>query len=603
MNKLKAISAIPLTLLGIGSISCVVAQKPNVIVVLTDDQGYGDLGCLGNPVIKTPTLDSFYNESLRFTNYHVSPTCAPTRSALMTGRYTDRLNCFHTIAGRSQLFKDETTIAQVFAQNGYKTAMFGKWHLGDNYPFRPEDRGFQEVVRIGGGGITQGPDYWGNDYFDDAYWHNSVPEKYSGYCTDVFFGNAMNFIKKHKDEPFFVYLATNAPHVPLFVPKKYYEIYKDETSITNDQKRFYGMISNIDDNFKLLDDELGRLGLKDNTILIFTTDNGTASGIEYIDGKAYGYDGGMRGKKNSEYEGGHRVPFFIRWPKGRISGGRDINELVAHIDVFPTLVDLCGLKFVPVKPLDGTSLRLLLRSGAGTWPPRTLITDSQREQNLVEWRKSSVMDDTWRLVNGKELFNINIDPRQSNDVAVSNPGVVERLRVSYEKWWQSIVNEGSNERYSYIQVGTPYENPTRISSHDMHTGYYGLIWHQYGALKASPGTGIFKIEFTTAGKYKISLCRYPRESGLAFNEIFPGVNPTLEVNDPMPPSNNVNMKRATLYVADYECVSKEINPGDKEEAFFVNMQKGKYDLEARLYDEIGRMYPAYYIYIEKIADK
>ena len=171
-------------------------DKPNVIILITDDQGYGDLGCHGNSVIHTPNLDHFYQEAVRLTNFHVSPTCAPSRSALMTGRFTDRLNCFHTIAGRSQLFRDETILAQVFAQNGYKTAMFGKWHLGDNYPFRPEDRGFQEVVRIGGGGISQGPDYWGNDYFDDTYWHNSVPQKYKGYCTDVFFENAMNFIDK-----------------------------------------------------------------------------------------------------------------------------------------------------------------------------------------------------------------------------------------------------------------------------------------------------------------------------------------------------------------------------------------------------------------------
>ncbi len=568
--------------------------------MITDDQGYGDLKCLGNNVIQTPALDRFYNESVHLSNFHVSPTCAPTRSALMTGRYTDRLNCFHTIAGRSQLFKDETIIAQVFAQNGYKTAMFGKWHLGDNYPFRPEDRGFQEVVRIGGGGITQGPDYWGNDYFDDTYWHNSVPQKYKGYCTDVFFENAMNFIKKHKDEPFFVYLATNAPHGPLFVPEKYYNIYKEEQSITESQKRFYGMITNIDDNFNLLENELERLRLKDNTIVIFMTDNGTATGIQYQDGKAFGYDGNMRGKKNSEYDGGHRVPFFIRWPESDINGKRDVNQLTAHIDVFPTLVDLCGLKFVPVKALDGTSLMPLLKGDNDNWKERSIVTDSQREQNLVEWRKSSVMDDTWRLVNGEELYNIKIDPKQTKDLATDYPDKVKLLRVTYEKWWQSIVDEGVNEKYAYIQVGTPYENPTRISAHDLHTGFWGHMWHQYGALEATPGTGIFKVEFTTVGTYKISLCRYPRASGLAFNEVFPGIKPTIEVNDPMPPSNNVNMQKAELYLGEYEGLTKNIMPGDKEETFTVYMQKGKYDMETRLYDAENHVYPAYYVYIEKI---
>ncbi len=575
-------------------------EKPNVIIVITDDQGYGDLGCHGNTIIQTPNLDHFYKDAVRLTNFHVSPTCAPSRSALMTGRFTDRLNCFHTIAGRSQLFKDETILAQVFAQNGYKTAMFGKWHLGDNYPFRPEDRGFQEVVRIGGGGITQGPDYWGNDYFDDTYWHNSVPQKYKGYCTDVFFENALNFIDAHQDEPFFVYLATNAPHQPLFVPEKYYNIYKDEKTILDDQKRFYGMITNIDDNFKMLEDRLEKLGLTNNTILIFMTDNGTATGIINRDGKAWGNDGGMRGMKNSEYDGGHRVPFFIRWPHGNIEGGKNIPELTAHIDVFPTLVDLCGLKYVPVKPLDGISLRPLLEGRETGWPSRTLITDSQREQNLVEWRKSAVMDDTWRLVNGKELFNILTDPKQTNDLAADNSKVVSRLRESYEKWWQSINADDVNERYAYIEVGTPYENPTRISSHDLHTGFWGYIWHQYGALKAAPGTGVWKINFTTPGKYRISLCRYPRSSGFAFNDTIPGIKPTLEVNSPMPPSNNVNMTKAVLYVADHERLTKPIKPGDREETFEVEMQKGKYDLETRLYDELGRVYPAYYVYIEKV---
>ncbi|HYW94908.1 MAG TPA: arylsulfatase [Bacteroidales bacterium] len=606
MNSLKLLALSSIALFG--KVNSVLAstednndqKKPNVIIVITDDQGYGDLGCLGNNVIKTPNLDHFYRQSVRFTNFHVSPTCAPTRAALLTGRYTDRLNCFHTISGRSQLFKDETIMAQVFSQNGYKTAMFGKWHLGDNYPFRPEDRGFQEVVRIGGGGITQGPDYWGNDYFDDTYWHNSVPEKYKGYCTDVFFRNAINFIGKHKEEPFFVYLATNAPHSPLFVPREYYNMYKNEQSITDAQKRFYGMITNIDDNFKLLEDELERLHLKNNTILIFMTDNGTARGIQYIDGKAYGYDGNMKGKKNSEYEGGHRVPFFIRWPDANIEGGRDVSKLTAHIDIFPTLVDLCGLKFVPVKPLDGTSLKPLLEGDQDPWKGRRIITDSQREQNLVEWRKSSVMDDTWRLVNGKELYNIKTDPKQTSDLAASYPDKVELYRVSYEKWWQSIIDEGVNEKYAYIMVGTPYENPTRISSHDLHTFFMNHIYHQYGALEAGQGSGIFKIEFASTGTYKISLCRYPRESGLAINEVFPGIKPTLEVNDPMPPSNNVNMTKALLFVGDYEGLTKKIRPGDKEITFTVEMQKGKYDMETLLYDADNHVYPAYYVYIEKL---
>ena len=200
-------------------------QKPNIVFVITDDQGMGDLACTGNPYIKTPNIDEFYSDAVRLTNYHVSTTCAPTRSSIMSGRHCNRVNVYHTIAGRSLLFDDEVILPQVLAQNGYTNAMYGKWHLGDNYPYRPEDRGFHEVVRHGAGGIGQGPDYWMNDYFDDTYWHNGEEQKYEGYCTDVFFSEAMNFIESNKDKPFFCYIATNAPHAPYNLPKKYYDMY------------------------------------------------------------------------------------------------------------------------------------------------------------------------------------------------------------------------------------------------------------------------------------------------------------------------------------------------------------------------------------------
>ena len=192
-------------------------RKPNVILVITDDQGYGDLACHGNPIIKTPNLDLLHSQSTRLTNFHVSPTCAPTRAALMTGRYCNRTGVWHTIMGRSLLRKDETKMVDSFSDNGYQTAIFGKWHLGDNYPFRPADRGFGEALVHGGGGVGQAPDYWDNDYFDDTYFHNGKPKKFKGYCTDIWFDAAINFIEKNKEKPFFCYLSTNAPHSPYNV--------------------------------------------------------------------------------------------------------------------------------------------------------------------------------------------------------------------------------------------------------------------------------------------------------------------------------------------------------------------------------------------------
>lgn len=592
-NKtLQLVLAIHSVILFVGLNPAIAKQKPNVIIVITDDQGTGDLACMGNPYIKTPNIDNFYTDAVRFTNYHVSTTCAPTRSALMTGRHTNRLNCYHTITGRSILFEDEVTLPQVFAQNGYTNGMFGKWHLGDNYPYRPEDRGFHEVVRHGGGGVGQGPDYWGNDYFDDTFWHNGEMQKYNGYCTDVFFTEAMNFIEKNKNNPFFCYIATNAPHAPLNLPEKYYNQYKDNKKIPDEIQRFYGMITNIDDNFKLLEKKLDALGLTDNTILIFTTDNGTAGGTKV-------FDAGLKGGKGSVTEGGHRVPLFIRWPNGKLTGGKDIDKLVAHYDLLPTFVDLLGFDFNPVKPLDGKSLKPLMYEANPNWANRMLYMDTQRLQNLIKYKSYVVMDDNWRLINGGELYDLRTDRSQKQNIIDKHPEVAARLAQGYETWWKSIMAEGPNERYGYIQVGSPKENPSRISAHDMLTGKHNGSWHQTGAARAVQASGIWKIEFVEDGEYTISLRRFPRESRLGINVVFPAAEETIEKNSPMPASVKNDFEMASLYVANIEGNVK-IQPGQEEVTFKGKIPAGKYDMEAQLIDKDGRVHPAYYIYIEKL---
>ncbi|WP_159017805.1 arylsulfatase [Algibacter sp. L3A6] len=594
----KRISLLFLVLIAIFSsfdrLSAQSKQKPNVIIVITDDQGKGDLACEGNKFVKTPNIDKFYSDAVRFTNYHVSTTCAPTRGAIMTGRHSNRVNVFHTINGRSILFEDEVTLPQIFAQNGYTNAMFGKWHLGDNYPFRPEDRGFHEVIRHGGGGAGQGPDYWGNDYFDDTYWHNSKMEKYDGYCSDVFFNGALDFIETNKDKPFFCYISTNAPHSPYNLPKNYFDLYqgKKYKDINERTLRFYGMITNIDDNFKKLEDKLDDLGIADNTIVIFTTDNGTAAGRSV-------YNAGLKGGKGSQYEGGHRVPLYIRWPDGKLTGGKDIDELVAHYDLLPTFVDLLGLDFNPVKKLDGKSLTPLLEAKNDTWENRILYMDTQREQNLIKYRKYTVMDKDWRLVDGKELYNINTDLGQENNIISAHPEVAERLGVGYESWWQSFVDEKVNERYAYIKVGSPKENPSRISAHDMIVGKYSGSWHQNGAITGTRAGGKWKIEFVEDGDYKISLRRFPRESNLAINATFPAQEKAIEYDKTSPAGVKSDFKEAFLYVAN---ISKtlEIKADQDEVTFTGKIPAGKYDMEAQLIDELGRVHPAYYVYVEKI---
>lgn len=591
-NTMQRLFIVVTVLLLLTPLGLAAQEKPNVIIVITDDQGKNDLSCMGNPYIKTPNLDKFYEESVRFTNYHVSTTCAPTRGSLLTGRHTNRVNVFHTITGRSLLFEDEVIMPQVFAQNGYTNGMFGKWHLGDNYPYRPEDRGFHEVVRHGGGGIAQGPDYWGNDYFDDTYWHNGEPEQYQGYCTDVFFSEALDFIEKNQDNPFFCYISTNAPHAPLNLPEAYFNLYKDNENLSERFQRFYGMIANIDDNFKRLEEKLEDLNLADNTILIFTTDNGTAGGFRV-------FDAGMKGGKGSVYEGGHRVPLFIRWPDGKLTGGKGIDQLVAHYDLLPTFVDLLGFDFNPVKPLDGKSLKPLLYESQPEWGNRILYMDTQRKQNLIKYKAYTVMDDKWRLVNGKELYNMEADLGQTKNVIEQEPEAAARLAEGYEKWWQSIMAEGPNERYAYIKVGSPKENPSRISAHDMLTGKHGGAWHQHGATNAAQNIGRWKVEFVEDGEYSIVLRRFPRESGLAINATFPKLERTVRDDRPMPASVKSDFEKAYVYVANVEG-NADIEPGQEEVVFTAKVPAGKYDMEAQLIDKDGRVYPAYYIYIEKL---
>ena len=401
------------------------SDHPNVVFVLTDDQGYGDLSCHGNPVVKTPHIDALHATSVRLADYHVGPTCAPTRAGLLTGHYANSTGVWHTIGGRSLLRSNEISMADYFQCSGYATGIFGKWHLGDNTPYRPQDRGFETVVVHGGGGVGQTPDYWGNNYFDDSYWDGERHTRFEGYCTDVWFQNAVNFIERNRQKPFFCYIPTNAPHSPFLVDPLYSDPY---LPLTPHQQRanFYGMLANIDENVGGLRRSLAELGLVDNTIFIFMTDNGSGGGLEVDESQFVinGFNAGMRGQKGSEYDGGHRVPFFLHWPAGGISEGRDVDEVTANVDILPTLIDMCRLEKPEGNGFDGRSLVPLLQPEEGkrrVWPDRALVTDSQRLAYPVKWRKSAVMTDRWRLVNGRELFAIKEDPEQRKDNAAATP--------------------------------------------------------------------------------------------------------------------------------------------------------------------------------------
>ena len=552
-------------------------KPPNVVLVVTDDQGYGDLGCHGNPILRTPNLDALYRQSVRLTDFHVGPTCAPTRASLMTGRYCNRTGVWHTIMGRSLLRRDEVTMADVFAAGGYRTGIFGKWHLGDNYPFRPQDRGFQEVLVHGGGGVGQTPDTWGNDYFDDTYLHNGTPEKHTGYCTDIWFDGAMRFIEANRDRPFFAYLATNAPHSPYNVSERYSSLYKDK-DVPN--ANFYGMVANIDENMGRLLDKLKSLGLEENTILIFMTDNGTAAGFQ----RGKGFNAAMRGTKGSEYDGGHRVPCFVRWPAGGFDGGRDVNRLTSHIDLLPTVIELCGLPAPPGVTFDGMSIRPLLRDDGQAWPDRVLVTDSQRIERPEKWRQSAVMTDRWRLVNGRELYDIHADPGQKSDVGDKHAEVVQDLRRAYEKWWANVSRRF--DEYCEIVIGSDRENPSTLTCHDWHEAD-PCPWNQTHILQGIEGNGFWAVEVERAGEYEVSLRRWPREVDQPINAAIPG-------------GRAIQATKARLVLGRID-LEEPVPESAREVVFRVRLRPGKMRLQTWLLDEGGASRGSYYVCVRRMS--
>lgn len=489
-------------------------RRPNVILIMTDDQGYGEIAAHGNPTIKTPNLDQLHAASVRLTDFHVDPTCSPTRSALMTGRYSTRTGVWHTINGHSMIRPDELTMAEVFKANGYATAMIGKWHLGENYPCRPQDQGFEHTEWHHGGGVGNGPDYWDNDYFDDTFMVNGTWKKFEGYCTDVWFGEATSYVEQHRDQPFFLYLAPNAPHGPYFVPDHYAAPY-EAAGMPKELAKFYGMIANIDENMGRFRKRLAELGLAENTLLIFMTDNGTTAG--WIDEKAaypY-YNAGMRGWKSSAWDGGHRVPGFWHWPAGGLTGGRDVPLLTAHIDIMPTLVDLLGLKKPDGPPLDGVSLRSPLQGGKEPMPERTLFAHVQRAFLPPKWKESAVMTQRWRLIDGKELYDITADPGQKTDVSKDHADVVQRLRGDYESWWKSL-EPAMKQIVRYVLGGD--ENPMTLASHDwLMTGDVDAVWHQNQIKRGDLANGPWAVDVKQAGTYEITLHRWPPYLNQAMN--------------------------------------------------------------------------------------
>lgn len=449
--------------------------KPNIIFILIDDQGYGDFSCNGNPVLKTPSFDRLHDEGVRFSDFHVSPACSPTRCALMTGRHEFKSGVTHTIMERERMSLKAMTLAQVLHSSGYATGVFGKWHLGDEPDHWPDKRGFGEMFIHGAGGIGQSfpgscGDAPGNTYFSPAILHNGKFERTDGYCTDVFFRQATRWMASVKGrQPFFCYLATNAPHAPLQVRPEDERRYagKVQPSVA----KFFGMLANIDDNVGRLLAQLDDWGIERQTLVILMNDNGGTVGVPL-------WNAGMRGEKITPWEGGTRAASFWRWP-GTLKPA-DVDRLAAHIDVFPTLSELAGAK-VPqqvASRLDGRSLVPLLRNPAAAWPDRCLFTHvgrwPQGRAAASKYCQCRVRNQRYSLVcnanDGSkrwQLFDLQTDYGEKHDIAMQHPETVKELETAYDAWWKEVLPCMENE----TAVG-PAINP-----------FKDLYWKQFGKTK------------------------------------------------------------------------------------------------------------------------
>ncbi len=568
------------------------SAKPNIILIMTDDQGYGDYSCHGNPWLKTPHLDQLSRESVNFSNFHVATTCSPTRAGLLTGMHCNRTGTWHTVNGRSLLSTRFPTIATYLKKAGYATAIFGKWHLGDNYPFRPKDRGFDEVLIHLGGGVGQGPDHWGNDYFDDTYYHNGQAKQYEGYCADIWFGEAIDYISNRRasEKPFFCYISSNTAHGPHYAPSEYIEPFLNNEEIVN--PGFAGQVINIDDNVGRLMASLKEQGLDENTIVLFTNDNGTAGGAALGEGGhvVKGFNAGMRGKKASEYEGGHRVGLFARFPSDMNIEPQTLDELVNYTDVVPTLLEITGHQQASSIPFDGESIVPLLENGTqASLDNRIVIVDTQRSELPVKWKRSCVMKDQWRLINQTELYNLRFDPGQTDNIIEHHPDLVKSLIDAYESWWTD--QESDHEIDNRIIVGSADENPSLLMSHDWHAEAIPP-WHQAHVRSAQVSNGPWSLHVAESGDYEIRLYRWhPSLNKKASDE--------LPAYDDWKLGKGLNLVRAKINCNGKEAFADNLINGTHY-YFKTALEKGDVDFLSEIVDDEGIVRGAYYVEFKKV---
>ncbi len=585
------------------------AERPNVILIITDDQGYGDLGCHGNPAACTPQLDTLHAQSVRFTDFHAAPMCTPTRGQLLTGLDAPRNGAVNVSSGRTLLRADLPTIADLFRAGGYRTGLFGKWHLGDNYPYRPQDRGFEESLWFPSSHISSLPDYWENDYFDDVYCHNGTRQRQQGYCTEVFFSEAMAWTadRVSAGEPFFLYLPTNAPHAPLFVPTgdrqaaedAFRRVEHELPELPPTQRaaivRFLAMIRNVDTQVGRLREFLQEQGVERDTILIFMTDNGSTFGPLY-------YNAGMRGKKCELWEGGHRVPCFFHWPHGDIGPPRDIAGLTQVQDILPTLMDYCGLERPHSPALDGISLAPVLRGETAVPEDRMIAVNYSRmpgdadypspdNASVMRREGAAVLWKRWRLLEDVALYDLDADPQQQENVIEQHPDVAAHMRGYLDEWWSDVAPLANEVQH--IIIGNDAENPMMLSACEWRDVF---VDQQRQVRIAERKNSYWHLLVEQPGRYTFELRRWPRESGLKMQDACAATEVTDGVYDEgvaMP------IHRARIRIGPQQC-ARTVGAEDEAAVFSLQLEPGPVLLHTWFDDERHQpLCGAYYVYVSR----
>lgn len=497
--------------------SNIIAQsKPNIIIMLTDDQGYGDVGFHGNPYLDTPNMESIAAQGIEMTHFYSYPNCSPTRAALLTGRYPYRTGVVGVTQVDHLMNASEVTLAEILTANGYETGIFGKWHLGDNYPMRPTDQGFQEALVHKGGGIGQAAGPPDNSYFDPILEHNNVPKKYRGYCDNIFTDAALEFIETNIDQPFFLYLATNLPHFPLEVPDSLAEPYR-KMGLHEDNARTYGMMASIDYNVGRILQKVKTLGIEKETMIMFLSDNGPRHRRTKNDVYPGRWVSNLRGTKTSVYEGGIRVPFFVRWPQ-QLEAGQQISNVGTVIDILPTVLDAANINADTLQ-IDGQSLLPIWTGQDRKSEDRYFFTQMMVGPTAFKYMHFAVRGPQYKLVSphddphhlvyqptddelketlaNLELYDITNDPSERIDLSRQHPEIVNLMLDYYESWYDEVTQERDAKGIQRIYLGHQAQSEVVLSRFDW-GGPRVVSKNKLGYWRVHTEPGLYQVTFDLA---------------------------------------------------------------------------------------------------------